>query len=275
MARWEVVHPAHPSRWAGVTMAGFRHHGPDPADVHVIPHPSITLALEFGSGPHVVDTDSGRQQQGNLVAGFMHDAIRVRGHAVECVQVRLSPVTAHAVLGISPAELDDVVVPLDKLWGHDATRAQEQISQARSWQERFALTNTLLIRRLAAGREVDREVAWAWNRITSSRGRLRIDDLAHELGWSRKRLWSRFRTQLGLPPKRAAKLVRFDHAVHRLAAGQHAAGVAADTGYADQAHLHRDVLAFTGTTPATMTSRVWLAVDEIAWTAHRTTNKPQ
>ena len=57
---------------------------------------------------------------------------------------------------------------------------------------------------------------------------VRIEHLAAELGWSRKRLWSRFHSQIGLPPKRAAKLVRFDHAVHSLVAGQDAAGVAAD-----------------------------------------------
>lgn len=266
VTRWEVVQPAHPSRLAGISMAGFRDHRADPLDVQVIPHPAITLVLEFGHGPHVVDASTGQAQHGNLVAGFMHDALRVRGQNVECVQVRLSPVTAHAVLGISPAELDDVVVPLDELWGSDATRLREQLSETHSWEDRFALTDALLTRRLATGHAVDRQIAWAWHQITSSRGGIRIDELAAELGWSCKRLWSRFRTQLGLPPKRAAKLIRFDHAAHRLAAGEPTASIAADTGYVDQAHLHRDVLAFTGTTPATMASTPWLAVDELAWT---------
>ncbi|MFF0579823.1 helix-turn-helix domain-containing protein [Streptosporangium saharense] len=84
-------------------------------------------------------------------------------------------------------------------------------------------------------------------------------------GWSRKRLWSRFRSQIGLPSKRAVKLVRFDHAAHRLAAGERAVGVAAETGYADQSHLRRNVLAFTETTPAAIAGEPWLAVDDLAW----------
>jgi len=108
-------------------------------------------------------------------------------------------------------------------------------------------------------------VAWAWRRIARGHGLVRVDRLAAEVGWSRKRLWSRFRSQLGLPPKRAAKLVRFDHAAHRLVAGEGAARVAADTGYADQSHLHRDVVAFTGVTPATVAGEPFLAVDDIAW----------
>jgi methylphosphotriester-DNA--protein-cysteine methyltransferase len=108
-------------------------------------------------------------------------------------------------------------------------------------------------------------VAWAWRGIVAGRGTVRIEHLAAELGWSRKRLWSRFHSQIGLPPKRAAKLVRFDHAVHGLVAGQDAAGVAADGGYTDQSHLHRDVVAFTGLTPATVVDEPFLAVDDIAW----------
>ncbi|MFD3875878.1 helix-turn-helix domain-containing protein [Streptomyces sp. NPDC058623] len=69
-------------------------------------------------------------------------------------------------------------------------------------------------------------------------------------------------------PKRTARLVRFDHAAHRLAAGHGAARVAAGSGYFDQSHLHRDALAFTTMTPATVVGQPWLAVDGIAWAEH-------
>ena len=61
----------------------------------------------------------------------------------------------------------------------------------------------------------------------------------------------------------ASKLVRFDRAVHRLAAGHGAALVAADSGYADQSHLHREVMAFTGVTPAAVAVARWLSVDPV------------
>jgi AraC-like DNA-binding protein len=93
----------------------------------------------------------------------------------------------------------------------------------------------------------------------------RVERLAGELGWSRNRLWSRFRTQVGLTPKRAAQLVRFDHAAHRRAAGHSPAVVAADAGYADQSHLNRDAMAFAGLTTSAVATAPWLAVDEVAW----------
>lgn len=94
-----------------------------------------------------------------------------------------------------------------------------------------------------------------------------------QLGWSRKRLWSRFHSHIGIPPKAAAKLVRFDHAVHRLVAGEGAPQVAAAGGYYDQSHLHRDVMALTGTTPATVLSEPFLTVDDRAWPAPRSSSR--
>jgi AraC-like DNA-binding protein len=181
------------------------------------------------------------------------------------VQVRLSPVAAYAVLGISPAGLSHSVVTLEALWGPDVARVEEQLRAAPSWEERFGIVDTALARRHDAGRPVSPEIAFAWRRIVTSRGLIRVDQLAGEVGWSRKRLWSRFRSQVGLTPKRAAQLVRFDHAAHRLAAGASPARVAAESGYADQSHLHREVRDFAEMTPAVVAGQSWLAVDDIAW----------
>ncbi|MGR6918117.1 helix-turn-helix domain-containing protein [[Actinomadura] parvosata] len=263
---WGVASPPRPSRVPGVTMAGFR--VPDLDALRMVPHPAVTVLLEFGASPPVLSHAAGRQELGSIVAGpgfGSGGAVWARGENVECVQVRLSPVIARAVLGVPPAEFDGAVVPLENLWGREAPRVRERLGEATSWQERFALADALIARRFAAGPPVDPEVAWAWKRIVASRGLVRVDGLAGDVGWSRKRLWSRFRAQLGLPPKRAATLIRFDLAAHRLVAGEGAARVAADTGYADQAHLHRDVVAFTGVTPANVAGERFLAVDHLAW----------
>ncbi|TMR92342.1 AraC family transcriptional regulator [Nonomuraea basaltis] len=275
-AVWDVACPQRPSRVAGVTMAGFRVRDLDA--LRMVPHPAVTLILEFGTGSPILDYAAGRQQRGSIVAGpgvGSGGAVWARGENVECVQVRLSPLIARAILGVSPADLDGAVVAVGDLWGgREASRIREQLGDVSSWEDRFALTDALLARRHEAESPVDPEVAWAWHRIVGGRGLVRVDGLAAEVGWSRKRLWSRFRSQIGLPPKRAAKLVRFDHAAHRLVAGEGAARVAADAGYADQSHLHRDIMAFTGATPATVAYEPFLAVDDIAWPSHETPTKP-
>ncbi len=249
-------------------MAGFSDRANDLVDIALVPHPAVTVIFDLGDTPIVVDDGCGQQQRERVVAGLAPSGARGRGLAgsFECLQVRLSPVVAHAVLGAS-SELGGTVVALDDLWGRDAVRTQEQLRAAESWDDRFAIMEAALARRHDAVRAVDPEVTFSWGQIVASRGQIRVERLAAEAGWSRKRLWSRFRSQIGLTPKRAAQLIRFDHAAHRLAAGHSAALVAADSGYVDQSHLHRDVMAFAGITPTAIAVTPFLAVDDVAWAA--------
>jgi AraC-like DNA-binding protein len=265
-ALWDIASPSWPGRLPGVSMAGFRARATDLVDLRTVPYPAITVVVDFGDGPLVVDDGSGRQQRGSVVAGLAPGNVRVRGRDIECLQMRLSPVVAHAVLGATP-ELGGTVVALEDLWGRDATRTQEQLRAAASWDDRFVIAEAALARQHEAGRAVDPEVAFVWGQMVTGRGRVRVDQLAAEVGWSRKRLWSRFRSQVGITPKRATQLVRFDHAAHRLAEGVSAALVAAESGYVDQSHLHRDVMTFAGVTPTAVAVAPWLAVDDVAWAA--------
>src|SRR5262249_3970784 len=104
------------------------------------------------------------------------------------------------------------------------------------------------------------QVAWAWRRLLAAQGTLPIESLARELGWSRRHLAERFRREIGLAPKVAARVLRWEHACAMLARpGRRSrlADVAADCGYADQSHLTREWVALSGLTP-----RAWLA-DEL------------
>jgi AraC-like DNA-binding protein len=165
------------------------------------------------------------------------------------------------------SDVGATLLTLDDLWGRDALRIHEQLRAARSWNDRFAIVEAALARRHDTGRAVDAEVAFCGRELLVNRGRVRIDRLAAEAGWSRKRLWSRFRAQVGLNPKRAAQLIRFDYAAHRLIAGRSPASVAAESGYVDQSHLDRDVTTFAGQTPAALAIAPFLSVDDVAWVA--------
>ncbi|GAA3769547.1 helix-turn-helix domain-containing protein [Plantactinospora mayteni] len=246
-------------------MAGFRGRAEDSVELRMVPYPAITMFIDFGDAL-LVDDASGTRKRGGVIVGPGLGSVRGSGRDVDLLQVRLSPVVAHAVLGAS-FELAATVVALEDLWGRDAERMREQVRAAGSWDDRFAVMTAALARRRAAGRAVDPEVAFIWRQMMTSRGRVRVERLAAEVGWSRRRLWSRFRSQIGLTPKRAATLVRFDHVAHRLAAGHSAALVAAEGGFVDQSHLCRDVMAFAGMTPAAVAAAPWLAFDDVAWPA--------
>jgi AraC-like DNA-binding protein len=262
---WEIARPPRAGAARLVDVAGFRISAGTPLELRALPHPAVTVAVEFGDRGFEITDAAHRMRSPTLAAGLGFTAFRVRAEGIACVQLRLSPLVAAAALGVPLGELAGGVVPLDDLWGRATDRLRDQLHHARSWPERFALLHTELAGRLDTGRAVDPEVAFGWRALVASRGRARVADLAARVGWSRQRLSARFAAQLGVSPKRAAMLVRFDHAVHRLARGEAPARVAADAGYSDQSHLHHDVRAFTGTTPAVAATETWLAADPRAW----------
>ncbi|MFJ3769188.1 helix-turn-helix domain-containing protein [Streptomyces sp. NPDC090082] len=266
---WSLVDIAVPrpsGRLPGISMAGFRHRAPESVDIAMVAHPSVTLLVDLSGGGGLVHRADGREVLGSAVTGLLPGDLRAGGRADECLQIRLDPAAAASVLGMT-TELTGAVVSLADVWGREAARTEDRLRAAGSWDERFAIAADLVGRRLDTRPPVAPEVAFAWRRMRASQGRARVEGLADEVGWSRKRLSARFRSQLGITPKRAARLVRFDHAARLLAAGHPVAGVAAESGYADQSHLHREVRSFTGLTPTAVATAPWLAIDDIAWPA--------
>jgi AraC-like DNA-binding protein len=246
-------------------MAGFRQRARAFGDIAMVAHPSVSLFIELSDGEGLAYDVSGCRRRGSVVVGLLPGQVRAAGcTTVNCLQIRLEPIVAAAVFGAT-TELTGTVVALEDLWGRDAERAEERLRAATSWDERFNVADEILGARLGGRTSVDPEVGYVWRRTFASRGRVRVDGLADEVGWSRKRLWSRFRSQLGITPKRAAQLMRFDHAAHLLSAGYPVGRVASESGYVDQSHLHREVKAFTGLTPIAVAEAPWLAIDDVAW----------
>ncbi|MEV6881513.1 helix-turn-helix domain-containing protein [Streptomyces sp. NPDC051135] len=260
----DVAVPRPEVRLPGVSMAGFRQAVPAFVDMAMVAHPSVTVLIDLSEGDGLLYGARGRHGHGSFVVGLAPGGLRAAGRVRECLQIRLDPPVAAAVLGPAGG-LGTGVESFEDVWGREAAPVRDELRAAGSWDERFARAAALLVRRTARRPRVDPEVAHTWRTTLDSRGRVRIDGLADEVGWSRKRLSARFHAQLGITPKRAARLVRFDHAAHLLAAGLAPAAVAFASGYVDQSHLHREVKAFTGLTPTAVAGAPWLAIDDVAW----------
>jgi AraC-like DNA-binding protein len=174
------------------------------------------------------------------------------------LEVWLAPLGAYRLLGLPIEAISGQIVDLADVFGASGRRLGERLREAPAWHQRFALLDEALLRRLERGPRPSPEVARAWQRLVTTAGAAPIGRIAAEVGWSHKQLITRFRQQIGLAPKTAARLVRFEGVLRRLDAprsldwGQ----VAADAGYADQAHLIREFRQFTGTTPTDFLARI-------------------
>ena len=189
-----------------------------------------------------------------LVSG-LHDGFAMveRTCSWEGLHVFFRPLGLQAVLGATAAELACGAVALSDLCPRDAPELMERLSSTRDWQARFAILDEVLTRRLTPAKGSPL-VAHAWQHLAASHGRSSVESLAQDTGWSRQYMAERFRAELGITPKTAARIFRFEHACGLISNLRlPLADVAAACGYADQAHMTRDWNAFTGTSP-----RAWI-----------------
>jgi AraC-like DNA-binding protein len=212
-----------------------------------VPFPGVPLILSVAS-PWVV---GGRRLE-SFVAGLSTSPTIVQGREQwSCVELRLTPLGAYRLLGVAMSDLVDESVELEEVVPQ-VRELEERLHESLAWADRFDLVERFFLRRLADSRAPDPGVEWSWNRLRVTRGRAPIRGLVEELGWSHRRLVSRFREQVGLSPKRVARVIRFDHAVAALRNGGDLAEIAYECGYADQAHLNREFGVLAGTTPTAL-----------------------
>jgi AraC-like DNA-binding protein len=170
------------------------------------------------------------------------------------LQLDLTTAGARALLGVPAAALSRELLELD-----DVTpalrRLPERLAGTASWPARMRLVEQALVSALSRHEapEPRAELGRALARLT--RG-ARVGEVAEEVGFSRRRLSTVVRAECGVTPKEWQRIARFSSSRDRIA--RHArrgrvslASLAAETGYADQAHLTREWQALAGCTPTT------------------------
>jgi AraC-like DNA-binding protein len=214
----------------------------------------------------IVDLDSGWTVEGerfkSFVGGVYMRPVRVaHPGSARGVQVNLEPALLRRLTGVPGGELRERTVGLDDLFGRDAGLLAEELAGLPNSAARFAALDRALLQRVAdAPAHPYPDVEYAWQLLLASGGRIAIDELARQLGCSRRHLARRFDEEVGVGPKRAGRLIRFERA-RRLVqaatatpaaiAGASASigRIAAECGYADQAHMAREFRELAGAPP--------------------------
>lgn len=256
--------------------SGYRQAGVGPARHRGLPSPYLTLIFTLDEPLTIAAHPDPAQPPGEYAAllGGLHAAPALVTHdgRQSGIQVALSPAGARPLLGWPAGELANTDIHAAEALGPVADEITGRIRAAASWPDRFAAIDQVLLARLRAGPagRADRagggalgpEVGFAWRELLRTGGGVTVSGLADETGWSERHLRSRFLAETGLTPKAAARVVRF-HRARRLLQRRSAdgvlarsglAGLAADCGYYDQAHLAREFRALAGCAPTD-----WLA----------------
>jgi AraC-like DNA-binding protein len=155
--------------------------------------------------------------------------------------LRFPPGTGPPVLGTPACEVRDQRVPLDALWpGAEVRRLAERIAEA---PEPVGAVERVAVDRLRHAPPVDpaiRAVAGLLRRGA------RVSAAADAVGLSERQLHRRSLVAFGYGPKTLARVLRLGRALALARRGTPFATVAVRAGYADQAHLAREVRSLAG-----------------------------
>lgn len=172
------------------------------------------------------------------------------------IHLELNPLGTRTLLGVSAAVLSGHVVDLADLGSPRLAALPDRLATAAGWPKRFAILDEVLGSAMTEPVLPTPEVSWAWRRMLGAGGRVRVASLAGEVGWSRRHFGELFRRELGLSPKQAARVLRFERATTLLRGRGRSdlAQLALDCGFYDQAHLSNEWRSLAGCSPGT-----WIA----------------
>lgn len=174
------------------------------------------------------------------------------GRRVLTLGLRFRPGAAGRVFGVSLKATADAEVPLARLTSARAGRDLVSTLRAASTQRRrFAAAEAWLGALVDDAPPRPGAAQPAVDAVLRTQGQRRIDDVARDLGWSRRRVERVFVQELGIRPKMFARIVRLNAVLAALDQSERADAVdlALAAGYFDQSHLLRDFRMLAGRAP--------------------------
>ncbi|WP_035757439.1 helix-turn-helix domain-containing protein [Granulicoccus phenolivorans] len=268
----QIPHRVHPAlRGLVARMEGYAYCPPPGSVHHGVPGPTATVIIAFDDPLDVGWPDGSRPRDRHwLSAAGLHLApALIFTHGLQVgIEIDLTPAGCRALLGLPIGALaHEVVDQADVPFGIPAPLHARMA--AAGWSTRLRLLEQHLLARSAdpaePGRDLPADLAHAWQVLGRYAGRVRVADLAAEVGWSRRHLVTRFRAEFGLAPSELARLHRFGAAQAYARAGTGWSEVAARAGYADQAHLAREFRTLSGQTPQRWLTQMFPSVQDPAF----------
>jgi AraC-like DNA-binding protein len=214
---------------AGLECAWIRVGSSAAATTRVLPDACVDLVWRAGEGATLAGPDTG-------------PVLVPTGPGSVIVGIRFGPGTGAGALGLGLEAVRDARVPLAVL-RPDLDRGLPGDLEPREALDRLVRVGL----RLYAGGEPDPAVREAARRLTDPR--TRVDALAMDLGLSERQLRRRCRTAAGYGPKTLQRVLRFQRFLEIADGGGELAMHAAEAGYADQAHMTREVRRLAGVAP--------------------------
>jgi AraC-like DNA-binding protein len=168
--------------------------------------------------------------------------------------IRLRPEYAGMILAEDAWRIADTLLVLPRFGGYRPEEVADGATPETLFTKLSAAVRVSLSRRPSQGHWTRRAIA----ALEETAGMIRVEALADDIGVSRRKLERVFASEVGVTPKHFARITRLRALCDRLRGETRVpwSGLAADLGYADQAHLIRDVEQLTDHRPTDLQRRL-------------------
>lgn len=218
----------------------------------IFPNGQFEIIVHLGEPFREVTRDGAERYPLSCINGLQTNTFLIEAPTTPCavLGIRLTPAGAYALLGTPLIDISDVTVDLADVAGSVTDELVDACFAASSGEDRVRAAMRWVCTRVAGGVRTDPAIAWAVGEIERLNGSVSVAAVRERLGFTKSRFVDAFREQVGLPPKRFARVIRFRHVLRQLHAGAGSlADVAVDAGLYDQSHLNAEFKALSGFTP--------------------------
>lgn len=216
----------------------------------ILPGTSLVVAFRYKGQVGYVSDDREELLPTSTISG-LRKSVRLIHYLQDSatIVVQFKEIGARAFFNEPLYELFEKSISLDAFIKRNTIEIiEEQLAEAQNNIQRIAIIEQFLLSRLDS-HTPDRLISTAVEIIHSTKGAIKIKELADTLCISNDAFEKRFRKIIGTSPKQFSSIIRMETIVRQKQQAESLAGIAFNAGYYDQPHFNKDFKLFTGQTP--------------------------
>lgn len=216
-------------------------------------HPDGSLSLLFNWGDALQMEDGRYPQTATFHQIRPHSQLMTLTGNIRAFGILFRPGGAYPFFGIPMYEIaSGNVVYKDQL-----SQLNEQLAQRSTFNKKIMLAETWLMRLLSREHTPSQLIPASINLINYNLGKQPIHEVAQNVYVSERQLERLYKKEVGLSPKKYARLVRLHHARNAIKQAKmpNLSEIALHTGFYDQAHFNREFKNSIGITPSAYIAR--------------------
>ena len=221
-----------------------------------LPDGSIDLLIDLTEYPKKLFHDekgtSYTTFRKSWISGMKTNYILIDASVSNMIGVHFKPGGCYPFVDFPMAELNNLTVALDTIWGSDANSIREAILHETCIEKRFSILENYFLQKGKNKMENRVLVHYSVTQLSNSPQMWTIKNLSDKTGITQKHLITLFKKYVGLSPKMFSRIYKFQKVIQLIEQQKKIdwSMLAYECGYFNQAHFIKEFQSFSGINPA-------------------------